>query len=717
LAHRFAALVATLLLATAMTFGAGALGLRSLNRSLDAVVTVDMQRLMTITDLRRGIRSLGVLERDALLEPDATKAQRVIDEVAAARAKLAPSWEKYERFLAPGDAAAWKALRADFAASSALTDRVLDLLVAGRASDAKTLAQTHGKRWESLIKDLIEDADRRLKAKAAETHATYTWARRTAWMAFLGACLLGLAAGFLVYRGIKRMLQEILTLKDHLLAANEGLEKTVEERTRTIRAILDHVRFGFFLVGRDLCVTDGYTRSTLSLLGQQNLAGMSVSAALGLSPRDRAHFEACMSQVFEDILPEELSCDQIPSRFERNGCVLRLQVSVVRDAQGQVAQMLFGISDVTSLEHAERANRESQTLLAALKNPEPFHNFVADVTERFGSIREAMTRADHGRVRRELHTIKGSASCFGLADLAKRAHQVEDLSPIPMDPLLDLEREFERFLTTHFDLLGIGTQGNTRDSRVRVDGAALASLVRLVEDEDVVAATTDPASFRDKARALLLDLRTRPLQDLLGPMPRQIEELAQRLGKDLRFRVVGGEVKVLPERVAPLLSVLPHAFRNAVDHGIEGRGERDGKEACATIELRFELLPGRLRVTVSDDGRGINLAKLRARAVERGLIAADAELSEPELCQLVFAPRLSTADEVGETSGRGEGMGAIAEAVTKAGGNLEIQSTAGAGTRLVIDWCLDGRPSHAKPSPGLPHPAEPEPSKARLPLA
>jgi hypothetical protein len=99
------------------------------------------------------------------------------------------------------------------------------------------------------------------------------------------------------------------------------------------------------------------------------------------------------------------------------------------------------------------------------------------------------------------------------------------------------------------------------------------------------------------------------------------------------------------------------------------------------------------------------------------LIAADAELSEPELCQLVFAPRLSTADEVGETSGRGEGMGAIAEAVTKAGGNLEIQSTAGAGTRLVIDWCLDGRPSHAKPSPGLPHPAEPEPSKARLPLA
>jgi len=686
LARRFAALVTTLLLASATTFVAGRYGLARLDRSLSSVVAVDMRRLMTITDLRRGIRTLVLLERDALIESDPAKVSALTSDIARARTKLAPTWERYAAFLTPEDAGDWKALREDFAVSSRIADDVLASLAAGRRDEAKARSLQHGSRWEALIKGLIERADRRLEIKAAETHAIHAWAQRAALFAFLVSGVLGIAAGWVVYRGIKKMLNAVLELKDRLLTANEGLERTVEERTRTIRAILDHVRFGFFLVGSDLRVTDGYTRSTLTLLDKDSLVDRPVTEALGFTGRAAENFEACLRQVFDDILPEELSCDQIPSRLERAGRILRLQVSAVRDAQGQVVQMLFGVSDVTSLEDAERANRESQALLAVLKNPEPFHRFVADVNERFGSIREAMQHADDGRVRRELHTIKGNASCFGLADLAKRAHLVEDLSPIVLDPILDLEREFEQFLTAHFDLLGIPTGGASPDPWVRVNGEALAALVEAVETPaDAGDDAPGLRALRERLKGLVDALRERAVQDLVGPLARQVEELGHRLGKEVRFRMVGGATKVLPERVAPVLAVLPHALRNALDHGVEPRGERHGKDPCATLELAFEEVSHGLRIVVSDDGRGIDLVKVRAQALSRGLIAADAVLSDSEICALVFASRLSTADEVSEISGRGEGMSAVADAVAKARGRVEIRSSAGNGTRLIIE--------------------------------
>src|SRR6185295_3814544 len=137
-------------------------------------------------------------------------------------------------------------------------------------------------------------------------------------------------------------------------------------------------------------------------------------------------FELRVSQIFDDMLPEALTCDQVPERTVLGGRILRIQSSAVRDASGQVVQVLFGISDVTELDAAERTNRHNQTLLRALRAPDPFRRFVADLNHRFGAVRDAVVTADESRARRELHTIKGNASCYGLTDLAARAHRVEE---------------------------------------------------------------------------------------------------------------------------------------------------------------------------------------------------------------------------------------------------------------------------------------------------
>jgi two-component system chemotaxis sensor kinase CheA len=663
---------------TVVTCGAGLFGLTRLDHSLEDVVSVDMPRLMTITDLRRRIRTLVVAENDHILEADPAKAAAIAKDLKSGVTATGEMLAKYEPYLLVEDADKWKALRADVDAWYALDAKVLALSEPRQVAAATALSKTHSKQWEALIKALIANADKHLQAATVESRRVSSTARITVVVVFAVSALLGLIAGLFIYRAIRGMIGQVVSLKDRLVAANEGLERTVDERTRTIRAILDHVHFGFFLVSRDLRITDGYTRSLSALLGKAQLAGERASECLGFADDRAADFDMRVEQIFDDMLPEELNCDQVPARIVRGSQILRIQASAVRDAAGQVSQVLFGISDVTELEAAERENRDNQTLLRALKDPEPFRRFVADLNGRFGSMRDALQAADEPRARRELHTIKGNASIYGMTDLASRAHKVEEHDRIELPPVLDLEREFESFLETNLDVLGINRSGAEREV-YRIDGAELAELERMVND-----ASDLPALRRAMADRLEL-LRWQPAARLLGPLDVQVAGLAHRLGKDVALRVVGGEVSVLPSRVAPVIAVLPHMLRNALDHGIEPRGGRGDKPAQATLEVTFRDAGDAWQIVVQDDGRGIDLDRLHERAIELGIVERNERLSHDQLCALVFAPKLSTASEVSEISGRGEGLAAVADAVRKTAGTISIHSTRGAGTTISID--------------------------------
>ena len=678
LSRDFSLVIGALLIGSVVTGGAGLYGLSRLDHSLDSVVSVDMPRLMTITDLRRRIRMLVVAENDHILEADPAKAQKIAADIKGGATAINELFVKYQPYLLAEDTDRWNALRADVEAWSVLDGRVLGLSRARQVAEATALSRTHSKQWEDLIKALIANADKHLQATTADTRTVSRTARVALVGVFAISALLGVIAGLFIYRGIRRTVGEVVSLKDRLVMANEGLERTVDERTRTIRAILDHVHFGFFLVGRELRITDGYTRSLSALLGKDQLTGERASECLGFTADRAADFDMRVEQIFDDLLPEELNCDQIPARTVRDGRALRIQASAVRDTEGQVAQVLFGVSDVTELEAAERENRDNQTLLRALKEPEPFRRFVADLNARFGSVREAVQSADEPRARRELHTIKGNASCYGMVDLASHAHRVEEHSRIELPPVIDLEHEFESFLDTNLDVLGI--QRNDVEREVyRVDSDELVAL------EQMVSEATDLAALRHALAARLDLLRWQPAARLIGPLDTQVANLGQRLGKDVTLRVAGGDVSVLPAHVVPVLSVLPHLLRNAIDHGIEPRAARGDKPANSTLEIAFRDVGDAWQILVRDDGRGIDVDKLRDKAIAMGTLDPAATLSYEQLCTLIFAPKLSTADTVSEVSGRGEGMAAVADAMKQAHGKISVRSRRGIGTTIVME--------------------------------
>ncbi len=687
LSRRFSALVLALMLGSLVTCGAGLWGLHRLEISLESVIQLDVQRLLAITELRKRIRSQILLERDQITETAPARAAAMAAELERAQTGIAQQMARYQSFLLVEDASRWAAIEADLEAQVGLRKRVMALSASHQPALASALSQTHSRSWEALIKELIERADARLQAKARATRGIYAAARDTVLGVFVLSASLGVAAGLLIYRAIRKTLEQVMRLKDELTAANAGLERTVEERTRTIRAILDHVRFGFFLVGRDMCITDGHTRALGELLGDQQLPGQQASAALGLKGTAAAWLDLAIEQIFDDLLPEDVTCGLASTRIVRGDRVLQLHASAVRDLSGKVSQILFGLGDVTDVETAERANRESQTVLAAIRNRTSFRRFVSDLTARFGSVREALRVSDDVRARRELHTIKGNAGCYGLTELASRAHLVEEQPRIELEPVIEIQVEFEKFLSAYFDVLGIDRQGGARESFL-IDDADLAQMEALLDR------TADVDPVRAELRDRLRRLRLKRADELLGPIGEQAAAVGERLGKAIDLHVEGGAIPLVPERVMPLISVLPHLLRNAVDHGIEPASERTalGKPERATLEIGFEDRGSDWRVTVRDDGRGIDTEALWRRAVERGLAGPD-KPDHDTLCGLIFAPRLSTADTVSQLSGRGEGMGAVEEAARSLGGRIGVRSEAGVGTTITIDIPKDPHPA------------------------
>ncbi|WP_294392407.1 ATP-binding protein [uncultured Sphingomonas sp.] len=174
----------------------------------------------------------------------------------------------------------------------------------------------------------------------------------------------------------------------------------------------------------------------------------------------------------------------------------------------------------------------------------------------------------------------------------------------------------------------------------------------------------------------------------LQRLPRLARQIADELGKPVRFTVQGEGLEVDKDIADGVFEPLLHLLRNAIDHGIEPPSVRAaaGKPAEARVGLTATPRGGEVAITLADDGRGIDPDRIRRVAAERGLLSLDAAaaLSDTEARGLIFAPGFSTASDVTDISGRGVGMDSVRATVDRLGGRLEVDSTVGQGTRITL---------------------------------
>ncbi|MBB4154347.1 two-component system chemotaxis sensor kinase CheA [Sphingomonas jinjuensis] len=185
-------------------------------------------------------------------------------------------------------------------------------------------------------------------------------------------------------------------------------------------------------------------------------------------------------------------------------------------------------------------------------------------------------------------------------------------------------------------------------------------------------------------------IRAQPMKTVFSRVPRIIRELEQETGKRVRLDVEGEMTEVDKTVVERIGEPLTHLIRNAVDHGLESTDDRlaAGKGAEGVVRLSAAHQSGRIVITVADDGRGIDRVRVRAKAVERGIVSADAQLSDEDIDNLIFAPGFSTAATVSNISGRGVGMDVVRKNIQALGGRIGIQSRLGHGSSFSMSLPL-----------------------------
>ncbi len=209
-------------------------------------------------------------------------------------------------------------------------------------------------------------------------------------------------------------------------------------------------------------------------------------------------------------------------------------------------------------------------------------------------------------------------------------------------------------------------------------------------DSNVVTGLEEFKQLTREIQESVMAIRAQPVKSLFQRMSRIVREASDATGKSVELKVDGESTEVDKTVIERLADPLTHMIRNAVDHGLETPDKRtaSGKSERGTVFLTAAHRSGRVVIEVGDDGAGINRERVKQIAIDKGLIPADAELTNTEIDNLLFLPGFSTASEVSDLSGRGVGMDVVKRAIQALGGRISVTSTPGEGSTFSISLPL-----------------------------
>jgi len=215
---------------------------------------------------------------------------------------------------------------------------------------------------------------------------------------------------------------------------------------------------------------------------------------------------------------------------------------------------------------------------------------------------------------------------------------------------------------------------------------------RPIDPKAVEAVATRVDRITSGLQEAVMQTRMQPLGTVFSRFPRIVRDLSSRLGKECAIHIEGREVELDKSILEAISDPLTHLVRNAIDHGIESPERRidAGKKAVGAIALRARHQGGKVIIEIADDGAGIDPERLRAKALEKGIMTPEqaAELSDRDALHLIFAPGFSTAERITEVSGRGVGMDVVRTNIEAMGGVVALESRVGLGATIRIELPL-----------------------------
>ena len=334
--------------------------------------------------------------------------------------------------------------------------------------------------------------------------------------------------------------------------------------------------------------------------------------------------------------PEARPAVVVPAETAQARAMLRVRADLLEKLVNQAGEVAIARSRIES---------EMRTLKQAL----------SDLTENVS------------RLRHQLREIEIQAE----TQMQARAREAEERAR-DFDPL-----EFDRF-TRFQELTRLMAEGVSDVTTVQ------QNITRVVDDTD--AALSAQSRLNRELQQDLMRVRMVPVGTLAERLHRLVRQTSKELGKRANLDLRGANVELDRSVLERITGPFEHLLRNSITHGIEERAARAaaGKPEIGEIRLDVRQEGNEVTLTLTDDGAGLNLARIRARGIERGLLQSGESVTDQQLAELIFVPGFTTAEKVTEIAGRGVGMDVVKNEVTGLGGRIEISSAAGQGTKFTI---------------------------------
>jgi len=489
---------------------------------------------------------------------------------------------------------------------------------------------------------------------------------------------------------------------------SKNLEKMVAERTHELsrlnqmmKALLDSLGQGFFIFDAKGLILDISSRACENTVECQP-QGRFIWDVLKLPANKVEGFKKWMMTLTMEMLPFEdlapLGPQSYPHSQNKN---ISLEYFPLRSRSGGTIEGVVVVaSDITSLveaqTQAETQKEHARLIINLVQSKREISRFIRETKSMLGEVDSLLTvspdNLDSETLFRHLHTIKGGAALFSVQNLTQAAHQAESLvAQLKLDPQTEkfhelkqqcqkVEGAFETFLQQAQSILG--TSALSEDRQIEVPFSKLQSIVERMK------LLPHGGSM---AQVILSEMIMEPIGSFFQPYAEVVNQVAEKLEKQIApLEFKNPDLFILPEAYATLFTSFVHAYRNAVDHGIEAPATRElqGKDPQGHIltTFSFKMLKDvqYLCITVSDDGQGIDITKLRNRLVQKGLAKAQT-LPDHDLLQHIFDNEVSTREQITEISGRGVGMEALRHAAEELQGQAWVESVQGQGTTLHVE--------------------------------
>jgi len=508
-----------------------------------------------------------------------------------------------------------------------------------------------------------------------------------------------------------------------IVAFNGMIEKIqqssaqLKQKTADIQAMLQNMQQGILTVIDGAVVHAEYSAYLEDIFETRDIAGRALMdlvfsdtdlGADALSQVDAATHaclgEDCINFAFnQHLLVGEISKRMPDGRVK----ILDLSWSAITDENDVIVRLMLCVRDVTELRKLAAQASEQRRRLDMIGeilavSEEKFHHFI-ESSAGFISENERIIRkhseADHAAIAelfRNMHTIKGNARTYNLQHLTDVVHETEqsyhELRRPDADRSWDQEhlmQELARVREAIEAYARINEHSLGRKGQARGNHAGNAGRYVMVEKEQIqrtlnLLDTTDVSALHElqtmhgTLRRSLRALGSESIRDALSGVLGSLPSLAGELGKPAPSVQIDDNGYRLRGHAGSLLNnVFMHLLRNSMDHGIESAEARSaqGKAPAGTISIEVGVDGGALQITLSDDGRGLALERIRGIAIERGWIGADDAVSDEVIADFIFRPGFSTAETVTAVSGRGVGMDAVRDFVRRENGSIELRFT------------------------------------------